>query len=337
MTIGLGFIGAGRHARHHMKEFARLRDARIEAVYDIYEPNIQEAVHLAPGLHVAASLEALLADPAVDAVVIATPAETHKEFALAALDSGRDVLLEKPMAHTPEDALTIVQAAESHPDRILLVGHCERFNRAYIDARKAVDEGRVGSPRFASATRITPMKLSDPTWKLGALDTAVHDIDILLWLIGDRPVRVAAQGTTISPDLAIPDHVIYQIEFSNGALAQGHIGWIPFSGGYPLGSNAHSRLFLAGTAGIVSLDLWQRPVAVHTHTTGDYFWADDVLVGYGDYFTEVTAQDNAFLHAISTRTAPPITPREACLAQQVAFAAHVSLMQRGGAPVTLDP
>jgi myo-inositol 2-dehydrogenase / D-chiro-inositol 1-dehydrogenase len=240
------------------------------------------------------------------------------------------------MAHTPEDALAIAQAAEAHPHLVCLVGHCERFNRAYLDARRAVDEGRVGTPRFAWASRLSPLHLNDPVWQLGTLDTAVHDIDVLLWLVGDRPVAVAAQGTTVNPELPIPDQVTYQIRFASGALAQGHIGWVPFSGGYPMRGNAHPRLFLAGTGGTLSLDLWQRPVAVDSQASGAYFWPDDVLVGYGEYFTEVTAQDYAFLQAISTGRPLPIRPREAWQAVQVAHAAHESLTRHNGLPVPLS-
>jgi myo-inositol 2-dehydrogenase/D-chiro-inositol 1-dehydrogenase len=336
MSVGLGFIGAGTHARHHMKEFAHRLPARLVAAYDIDPSRVDEAIREFPGLRSADSLGALLSDPEVEAVIIATPAETHRELVVAALEAGKDALLEKPLAHTAGEARAIVEAAERHPERILMIGHCERFNRAYIDARKAIDDGHVGTPRFAAATRITPMKLNDPTWALGALDTAVHDVDLLLWLLGDRPVSVAAQGTTLQAGLSIPDQVTYQIRFANGALAQGHIGWIPFSGGYPLSGNAHPRLFLAGTAGILSLDLWQRPVAVHCHETGAYFWADDVLVGYGDYFTEVTAQDHAFLKAVETRGPVQMTAREAYQALRVTYAAHESLTRHDGAFVSLD-
>jgi predicted dehydrogenase len=333
--MGLGFIGAGNHARHHIGVFARLDRACPVAVFDSEAARAEQAARDFPPLRQTATLEALLADPKVEGVVIATPAETHLALVEAALAAGKHILLEKPMAHTPADAQAIVSAAEAHPNRVLLVGHCERFNRAYIDAKQAVTEGKVGVPRFAWASRLSPLHLNDPAWHLGTLDTAVHDIDLLLWLLGSRPVRVAAQGTTVHPELAIADHVAYQIHFENGALAQGHIGWVPFTGGYPMSHNAHPRLFLAGTAGTISLDLWQRPVAVHSHADGTYFWPDDVLVGYGDYFTEVTAQDYAFLRAISAGISLPIQPREACQAVVVAHAAHESLTRQGGAPVSL--
>lgn len=336
MSIGIGFVGAGSHARHHMGEFARLPSTRLAGVYDIDAMRTAQAAQDFPPLIRYASLGTLLADPQVDAVVIATPAETHRTLVAAALAHGRHVLREKPMAHTANEAAAIADLAAAHPDCLLLVGHCERFNRAYVDAAKASADGHIGTPRFAWATRISPLHLNYPAWQLGALDTAVHDIDLLLWLVDDTPAEIAAQGVTASPALAVADHVTYQIRFAHGALAQGHVGWVPMTGGYPMRHNAHPQPFVAGSEGMLHVDLWQRPVAVHNSRCGDYFWPDDVLVGYGDYFTEVTSQAFAFLQAIKQGKPLPITPAAAYQAVRVTHAAHVSLTQRGGLPVKLE-
>ncbi len=335
MTIGLGFIGAGNHARHHMKEFSQLPGNELLRVVDIKSSRAADAVRDFPSLRSSSTLVELLADPEVDAVVIATPAESHRELVEKALDAGKHVLLEKPMAHIPEDALAIVNAATAHPDLVVLVGHCERFNSAYIDARKAIDENQLGEPRFASASRLSPLHLTNPDWALGVLDTAVHDIDILLWLIGDQPVAVAAQGVRVNPDVPIFDHVSYQIHFDNGALAQGHIGWVKFGEGYPMRENAHPRLFVAGTSGTLSMDLWRRPVAVSNNVSGSYFWPDNVLTGYGDYFTEVKEQNYRFLRAVTEGKVLPIKPREAYNAVLVAHGAYKSLTQNNGGIISL--
>lgn len=335
VQIGLGFVGAGRQGREHLKQFARLPHASLSAVYDANAAQAEQAAAEFPSLEPAASLADLLARTDVAAVVVSTPAETHRLIAEACLAAGRHVLLEKPLAHTAVDARAIVAAAEARPELVVLAGHCERFNRAFIDVRKAIDEGRIGTPRFAWASRLSPWHLNDPAWPLGALDTAVHDIDILLWLLDDTPRSVAAQGTNVHLG-GVFDQVVYQIQFAGGALAQGHIGWTEFGPGYPMRENAHPRLFLAGTAGHISVDLWRRPVSVHGSADGSYFWPDDVLVGYGDYFTEVTAQDFAFLEAVADRSRLPIAPREACRALEVAHAAHRSLVECGGAPLMLD-
>jgi predicted dehydrogenase len=327
MQIGLGFIGSGFHSLHHMKEFSRLGQVSAVAVFDTMRERAQMAADKYPSLTVANNLDELLARQDVDAVIIATPAETHLEITRAALAAGKHILLEKPMAHIPEDAQEIARLAALHPNQILLVGHVERYNRPYMDARKAIDDNELGVPKFISASRITPLYLNNAEWMLGTLDTAVHDIDLMIWLMGDKPVSVSAQGTKVNPEYPINDHVSYQIRFANGGLAQGHIGWVDFKGGYPMLHNAHPRMFIAGTHGSLHLDLWMRHTAINNQLTGAYFYADDINKGYADYFTEVTAQLYGFIQCVLGNQKPQITPEEASLAVKVAHAAHKSSMQ----------
>ncbi len=327
MRTRLGFIGAGNHALHHMKEFSRLGIVDAVAVYDTIQDRAQMAAASYPSLNVTDSLDGLLSRQDVDAVVIATPAETHLEITSAALAAGKHILLEKPMAHTPDDAQEIARLAALHPDLILLVGHVERYNRPYMDARKAIDDNELGIPKFISASRISPLYLNNSDWMLGTLDTAVHDIDLMIWLMGDKPISVTAQGTKVNPEYPIHDHVSYQIKFANGGLAQGHIGWIDFKGGYPMLHNAHPRMFIAGTHGSLQLDLWKRHTAINNQLTGAYFYADDINKGYADYFTEVTAQLYGFIQCVLGNQKPQISPDEASLAVKVAHAAHKSSLQ----------
>lgn len=327
MHIGLGFIGAGNHALHHMKEFSRLGQVTAVSVFDTMPERAQKAADKYPGMTVAGSLDELLSRDDVHAVVVATPAETHLEITQKALRAGKHILLEKPMAHTPEDAQRIVDLCDDYPKLFVLVGHVERYNRPYMDARKAIYDNELGVPKFISASRISPLHLNNAEWKLGTLDTAVHDIDLMMWLMGDEPVAISAQGTKVNPDYPIYDHVSYQIQFANGGLAQGHIGWIDFKGGYPMLNNAHPRMFIAGSHGSLHLDLWRRATAINNQLTGAYFYADDVLSGYADYFTEVTAQLYGFIQAITGNQKLAITPREACRAVRVSHAAFQCIQQ----------
>lgn len=310
-----------------MKEFARFDQVKLAGVFDVLPERAAQAAESHPGMPPIPSLEELLHRDDINAVVIATPAESHLEITRTALAAGKHILLEKPMAHTPQDARAIVKLSEARPNLRLLVAHGERFNRPYMDARKAIDDNQLGIPRFISASRISPLHLNSTEWKLGVLDTAVHDIDLILWLMGDAPVAVAAQGTRAKPDSPIADHVSYQIRFAGGMLAQGHIGWVDFQGGYPMLANAHPRMFIAGSHGTLQLDLWQRPVAVNNQRTGAYFWPDDVLVGYAGYFTAITAQNYAFIQSVKTGRSLPISPHEACRAVEVAHAAWQALQQ----------
>lgn len=337
MTVGLGFIGAGQHALHLLREFSRLPEAVPLRITDPLEDRVRAAVESFPGLRAAISVEELLTDAAVEAVVVATPGETHLPLARQVLESGRHLLLEKPMADSPAAARELVRVAAKHPGQVFMVAHGERFNKAYLDARRAIDEGQIGEPRFASASRLSPLHLNNAEWKLGVMDTAVHDMDVMAWLLGDVPVEVSAQAVRVRPGFPIPDHATYQIRFKRGGLAQGHIGWVEFRGGYPMDGNAHPRLLVVGTAGTIQLDLWQRPVAVYSEEKHRYFWADSVLVGYGDYPTQITEQNAAFLRAVRHpgRFSLPISPAEAARAVELAHAAASSIAEVR--PVSLNP
>jgi len=333
MTIGLGFIGVGNHGRHHLHEFSRLTDCQPRLVCDLEAEHVALAQKDFPGV-ASADAATLVANPEIDAVVICTPAESHRALVELALNHHKHVLIEKPLAHDPVDARAIATLADLHPKQVVMVGHCERFDRAYLDARRAVDDGEVGTPRFISASRLAPHHLNNPEWGLGPLDTAVHDIDLILWLMSDKPVSVTAHATARTEGEAW-DHVTYDIRFASGALAQGHIGWIDFQSSYPLAHNAHPRLFLDGTGGCLNVDLWSRPVAVHNSSANRYFWPDDVVIGYGNYGTVVTATDNAFLNAIKTGGPSPMTAADAAAALEVAHAAYQSA-SNDGALITLN-
>jgi predicted dehydrogenase len=327
MTLGLGFIGVGNHGRHHIQEFRRLPGCQPRLVADLNASHLAQTLRDFPGV-AAATAEEMVATAGIDAVVICTPAETHRALVELALTHGKHVLVEKPLAHEPADARAIANLADAHPQQIVMVDHCERFDRAYLDARRAVDEGEIGTPRFVSASRLSPLHLNNRAWRLGPLDTAVHDIDLMLWLMGDRPVSVSARAAARRASDGW-DHVSYDIRFADGGLAQGHIGWVDFRSSYPLAGNAHPRLFLDGTGGSLTVNLWQRPVAVHNSSANRYFWADDVVIGYGDYPTVVTAADSAFLNAIAQGGPSPMPAPAAALALEVAHAAWQSASANG--------
>src|SRR5579864_531574 len=109
-----GFIGAGNHARLHLRQFAQLPDVTLGAIFDTDIQRSRSVAAQFPSLRAASGLGEILEDASIGAVVIATPAETHRQLAVAALAAGKHVLLEKPLAHTPEDGLKIVEAAEAH-------------------------------------------------------------------------------------------------------------------------------------------------------------------------------------------------------------------------------
>jgi predicted dehydrogenase len=170
--------------------------------------------------------------------------------------------LEKPLAGTLEDAQAIVDTA-GVSDRCVQVGFCERFNPQYVEAKRAVLEGALGSARCIYSSRIAPHSLSDPSWELGVLDTAVHNFDLILWLLGGVPVKVQSRGVQLYAESAIPHTATTILQFADGALATDQITWLRDSL-HPPSQCARSRMLILGSKGSFEIDLSQRPSAVLT-------------------------------------------------------------------------
>ncbi len=172
---------------------------------------------------------ALLADPRIEAVVIALPTALHAPLAVAALEAGKHVLCEKPMALTVGDCDRMLAAARA-AGRTLMVAHCIRFWPQYELVKRYVDEGRLGSLRFVSLRRLTSPPsyssdgwLHDPTQSGGALlDLHIHDIDFAQHLLG-LPDAIGAVGSRgVSGAL---EHVVATYRYTDDRYALLEGGW----------------------------------------------------------------------------------------------------------------
>jgi predicted dehydrogenase len=175
-VIGAGMMG-GRHAR-----IARTTPRTEVTVVVDQDENKGRRLAEHVGAVYLPSVNALAGE--VDAAIVAVPTESHAEIGTVLLENGLDVLMEKPIAATVEGAKELVAAAEEH-DRILMVGHVERFNPAVIELGRRledlihIDVRRVGpfTPRILTGV---------------ALDLMIHDVDLVSWLVGSQPQEIAA-------------------------------------------------------------------------------------------------------------------------------------------------
>jgi predicted dehydrogenase len=307
--------GFGNIGRVHFDNLRSLRGCRVAGVYDLRPPPIE-------GATIYPTLDTLLNDPAVDAVVVSTPSDTHAELTARALDAGKHVFVEKPLAGTLADAERIVNVARDRPDRIVQAGFCERFNVSYLEARRAVREGKLGELRSIYTSRMAPYGLSNAAWELGVLDTAVHNLDLILWLKGGMPVSVLARGAPVYPDSAIPQAVTTLLTFPDGAVATDHVAWVRDEG-YPLSQCARSRMFLQGTDGFFDVDLADRPAALRT--AAEYRKIDSVILGGPEYAGCLKLQFEYFLRSVEEGAPVLAPPEDALAAERVALAALESL------------
>ena len=147
-TIRMGLIGAGGRGRSVMREFKKDANLEVHAVCDVYEPNLEEGLSAAgPGTKAYRNYKQLLDDKNIDVVLIATPEHWHHRMTLDAMAAGKDVYVEKPLCHTPEEGKELVEA-QRKSDRIVQVGMQRRSYNLYREARDLRRDGRLGTVRM---------------------------------------------------------------------------------------------------------------------------------------------------------------------------------------------
>ena len=173
--IGIGVIGSGSRGTFVMGVFQKDPAVRINAICDVYEPNLEKALSAASKAQGVApkayrNYKELLADKSVDAVLIATPEHWHHRMVLDAMAAGKDVYIEKPLCHTPEQGVELVEA-EKQSKQIVQVGMQRRSYDLYISARKVIAGGALGNVRMVRAWWLNNYLGSAPATKLeGKLD-----------------------------------------------------------------------------------------------------------------------------------------------------------------------
>jgi predicted dehydrogenase len=233
-TLRIAMLGVGRWGSHLLRNFLQNSDVTIAAVIDPWAPNLKRSQDLfAP---IAPTDTQWLTDWQValntlelDAIVVATPAETHYPVIRAALTKGLHVLAEKPLTLTVAESIELCELAQKNNVQ-LVVDHTYLFNPAIACGRRSIEN--LGNLRYAYATRthLAPVRQDvDALW-----DLAVHDIAILNYWLGDRPVRVSARGKSwlqrdIQTDLSphgLADTIWATLEYSNGFCADLHFSWL---------------------------------------------------------------------------------------------------------------
>ncbi len=167
-------------------------------------------------------LEDLLADPTLDAIVVATPVPSHADLATRALGAGKHCFVEKPLALTSADAERVL-AAQRASGRTLMVGHLLEYHPGVRQLKQIVDSGELGQVHYIYSNRLNLGKLradENALWSLGA-----HDISVLLHLAGEEPYELAAHGESyVRP--GVEDVVFCFMRFPSGLAAHMHLSWL---------------------------------------------------------------------------------------------------------------
>ena len=220
MTVRIGLIGAGGMGRAHVQRIENeLAGGRIVAVADL-DLDGARAVAEPLGAKAYGSGAELIADPDVDAVLIATFGKVHAPDVIAAVEAGKYVLCEKPLATTPEDCIAIMEAERKAGKKLVTVGFMRRFDAGYQEMRAALEGRELGCATLVHCRHRNPSVPEGYTTRNMIDDTAIHEIDICRYLLDDEivSVRVDAPRSTSRRFDHLRDPLVLVARTSSGVL-----------------------------------------------------------------------------------------------------------------------
>ena len=215
-------VGCGQWGMNLVRNFSELGSLR--AVFDINKTQAQTTA-ASYRVSAAGSFDELLGIPEIQGIVIATPASQHYELARKALLASKDVFVEKPIALRVEEGQRLVQLATQH-DKILMVGHLLLYHPAVRELKRLITAGELGKIQYVYSCRLNWGKLRTEENILWSF--APHDISAILFLLGEEPTSVAANGASyLNPRIA--DITLSNLEFASGVKGHIFVSWLhPF-------------------------------------------------------------------------------------------------------------
>lgn len=219
----IAVLGCGYWGQNQVRNFYQL--GALKLVCDTAETGRTKAQQLAPGVEVVSDFDAVFRRDDIQGVVLATPAETHHPLGMKALQAGKDVLVEKPLALNYQQGLALKAEAEKR-GRILMVGHLLEYHPAVTKLRTLISEGVLGRVNYIYSNRLNFGKIRTEENALWSF--APHDLAVILRLIGEMPLEVTCVGGSyITPNLA--DVTVSCLHFRTGLRAHIFVSWLnPF-------------------------------------------------------------------------------------------------------------
>ena len=220
--IGIAVLGAGHWGPNLIRHFDNRHTSEVRWVVDRDHDRLEQVRRRFPDVTLGADADEAIADPAVDAVVIATPTSTHHALARAALQHGKHVLVEKPLTADAGEGEELRRLADE-AGLVLMVGHVFLYNPGIEWIKRYFESGDLGTVYYISAVRtnLGPIRMDvNAAWDLTA-----HDVSIFNWWLDGEPETVSAvAGTWINP--GVEDAVFATLEYPGGVMANLHVSWL---------------------------------------------------------------------------------------------------------------
>lgn len=221
-TLSVAVIGAGYWGKNLVRNFAAAGRCTLRYVCDINENVLAMHQRSFPFIKTTSDVTAVLDDPEVQAVVIATPVPTHFEIAARAVRAGKHVYVEKPLTQRAAQAKELIDLAREAKLK-LMVGHLLRYHPAVTYLKEMLDRDQLGEPYYMYTQRVNlgVVRRDENAW----WSLAPHDISVICHLLGSEPVSVAAHGQCYLQK-GIEDVVFATVKFADGKMAHVHCSWL---------------------------------------------------------------------------------------------------------------
>ena len=334
--IGIGVIGYGYWGPNLVRNFAECQGAAVRMVCDLRPAQLEKVQRRYPGVRVTTHPADVWNDPEVDAVVVATPVDRHFELAMASLQAGKHVLVEKPMTSTSEQANRLIDEAAKRR-LVLMVDHTFVYTGAVRKMRELLETGELGDVYYYDSVRVNLGLFQHDVNVLW--DLAVHDLSIMDFVLQQQPVAVSATG--FAHVQGRPENIAYMTMFFDGSLiAHVNVNW--------LSPVKVRRTLLGGSRRMVVFDdleasekikVYDRGISLNPSPENVY----QMLIGYraGDMWapqiavSEALTVEAAHFVACIRDGAQPITGGEAGLHVVRLLEAATESMAKQGQLVTL--
>ena len=321
-------IGFGYWGKNLIRNFHEIGALRVICDSDPDRQSLVDENY--PDVRFSSSIESVLADDAIGAVAIATPAVTHFEIARKAIEAGKDVFVEKPLAITIDDGSRLVALAAEH-QKILMTGHILRYHPAVIKLGQLIQDGTLGRIRYLYSNRLNMGKIRTEENILWSF--APHDISVMLALLNEDPCTVSCQGGSYLNE-NVADVTVSQFLFPSGVRAHIFVSWL-----HP---SKEQRLVVVGSEQMAVFDdtaddklvvyphriEWKNRMPTAVKAEGRPVEIDDV--------EPLRAECLHFLECVESRKQPWTDGEEGLKVLKILDACQRSL-HRGGAILEPDP
>ncbi len=220
--VGIGVIGLGHWGPNYLRTFRQLADARVVFASDSDGSRLEALSSLYPEVEFTGDYREVLRSGEVDAVVVATPGKTHREIAGAALESGKDVLCEKPLAVSSAECRELNSLA-GRKKRVLMVGHIFMYNAGIQKIKQYIESEKMGKVYYMTSMRTNPGPVREDVNVV--YDLATHDVSIFNYLMGGPPKKASAQAASfLKPGRE--DIGFITLHYPGGTLGHVHVSWL---------------------------------------------------------------------------------------------------------------